>query len=319
MDEITKYDNLLPIPGRLTRTALILPESLEYNEWVRIGDCLKLVEGSVQWWLGDWLNYGERKYGEMYTQAIEETELDYGTLRNIKWIASSVGLSLRNDNLSFNHHKEVAPLPPETQVLFLNKAVNENLSVRELRDEVRSAQRQLKEANLPNDKFRIFYADPPWQYNDNCESGAIQSGGAVVHYPTMSIEELCAMPINNLSTDNAVLFLWTTSPLLEDSFNVINAWGFKYKTSFIWDKVKHNMGHYNSVRHELLLLCIKGSCPPDNMQLFDSVQVIEKSDIHSQKPEEFYKIIETLYTHGNKIELFARNKRNGWESYGNEL
>jgi N6-adenosine-specific RNA methylase IME4 len=134
----------------------------------------------------------------------------------------------------------------------------------------------------------------------------------------MTIEQLCELPIKNLAADNAVLFLWVTSPLLEECFEVIEAWGFEYKASFIWDKVKHNYGHYNSVRHELLLLCTRGSCLPDNSELFDSVQSIERSDRHSEKPEEFRKIIDNLYHDGNRIELFARVKVEGWEAWGNE-
>jgi N6-adenosine-specific RNA methylase IME4 len=110
----------------------------------------------------------------------------------------------------------------------------------------------------------------------------------------MSIEELCLLPVKDLAEDNAVLFLWVTSPLLEDAFRVIHAWGFDYKTSFVWDKVKHNMGHYNSVRHEFLLVCVRGSCTPDNMRLYDSVQSIERTE-HSTKPEEFRNIIDDIY------------------------
>lgn len=134
----------------------------------------------------------------------------------------------------------------------------------------------------------------------------------------MSIQELCELPIKKLSEANAVLFLWATSPFLEDAFKVVNAWGFKYKTSFVWDKVGHNYGHYNSVRHELLLVCTRGSCTPDKAKLFDSVQSIPKSRKHSEKPEQFRKIIDTLYTHGKKIELFARGNFDGWEVWGNE-
>jgi len=114
------------------------------------------------------------------------------------------------------------------------------------------------------------------------------------------------MPAQEWAEDDAVLFLWATSPMLENAFQVIRAWGFKYKTSFVWDKVKHNFGHYNSIRHEFLLVCTRGSCTPDAGKLFDSVQTIERSDRHSEKPEEFRKIIETLYTRGAKLELFAR-------------
>ena len=112
--------------------------------------------------------------------------------------------------------------------------------------------------------------------------------------------------------------LSVTSPLLEDSFKVINAWGFKYKTSFVWDKIAHNMGHYNSVRHEFLLVATKGSCTPDNIKLFDSVVSINRTE-HSKKPEEFRNIIDTLYTYGKKLELFARDAAEGWDVWGNMI
>lgn len=171
-------------------------------------------------------------------------------------------------------------------------------------------------------EYRVWYADPPWHYGN---SGVISENGdnygrAERHYPTMTIGELCAMgeDIKKASESNAVLFMWVTSPLLEDSFKVINAWGFKYKSSFVWDKVKHNFAHYNSMRHEFLLVCTRGSCTPDSNKLIDSVQSIERSDKHSQKPEEFRDIIDTLYAHGNRIELFARSQHNGWDTWGNE-
>jgi len=174
-----------------------------------------------------------------------------------------------------------------------------------------------KVAVWPKGKYRVIYADPPWQYGDERSGG--NHGGAVDHYPTMSMQELYDLSVSDITEDDAVLFLWGTSPLLEESLSLMKAWGFKYKTHFVWDKVKHNMGHYNSVRHELLFIATKGSCTPDNIKLFDSVQSIERSDKHSEKPEEFRKIIETLYTYGNKIELFARKKVEGWEVFGNEV
>lgn len=163
-------------------------------------------------------------------------------------------------------------------------------------------------------KYRIIYADPPWRYNDKLVDGY---GPAEYHYPTMTIDELCRLPIKDMAESDAVLFLWVTSPLLEDSFRIVHAWGFEYKTSFVWDKVKHNMGHYNSVRHEFLLVCTRGSCTPDNLKLYDSVQTIERTE-HSVKPEEFRNIIDDLYTDGKRIELFARRPADGWEVWGNE-
>tara|TARA_R100000353_G_scaffold35676_2_gene28392 strand:+ start:667 stop:1626 length:960 start_codon:yes stop_codon:yes gene_type:complete len=165
--------------------------------------------------------------------------------------------------------------------------------------------------------YQVIYADPPWKYND--QQNTEKLGGAEKHYPTMSIDELCELDIGEIADKNSILFLWTTSPLLEDTFLVINAWGFNYKSSFVWDKVKHNMGHYNSVRHEFLLICTRGSYTPQNIKLFDSVQSIEKTNKHSEKPEEFREIINTLYPYSNKIELFGRKKVDDWDVWGNQV
>lgn len=168
------------------------------------------------------------------------------------------------------------------------------------------------------EKFRVIYSDPAWSYNDKQDTP--QLGGAAKHYDTMSVNEICKLPVNDISEKDSVLFLWVTSPLLEDAFTVIKAWGFKYKTSFVWDKVKHNMGHYNSVRHEMLLIATKGSCTPDNKKLYDSVQSIERNDNHSEKPIEFLNIIDDLYNYGNKLEMFCRNiKKEKWYGWGNEI
>lgn len=173
----------------------------------------------------------------------------------------------------------------------------------------------VKDAPELSGKFRVIYADPPWSYGGSMNE---TYGTADKHYPTMSLDDLCIMPVPDITEDNAVLFLWATSPLLEDAFKVINAWGFKYKASFVWDKVKHVMGHYNSVRHELLLICTKGSCVPENMKLFDSVYEEERTE-HSKKPEFFREVIDTIYPSGKRIELFARRSVDGWDTYGNQL
>lgn len=161
-------------------------------------------------------------------------------------------------------------------------------------------------------KYRVIYADPPWSYGDRQNTEKL--GGAEKHYPTMSIKELCSLPVP--SEENAVLFMWVTSPLLEECFEVINAWGFKYKSSFVWDKVAHNMGHYNSVRHEFLLICTKGSCTPDVPKLVDSVISIERTE-HSKKPPEFREMIDMLYPAGERLEMFAREAPEGWDVWGN--
>jgi N6-adenosine-specific RNA methylase IME4 len=172
----------------------------------------------------------------------------------------------------------------------------------------------VKDIKPPSGKYQIIYADPPWQY----QFGFDIHGAAQRHYNTMSIDDLCRLPIKDLADDNAVLFLWVTSPKLADCFAVIDAWGFVYKTSFVWDKVKHVMGHYNSVRHEFLLICTRGSYPKQSNTLIDSVVTIERTDEHSEKPERFRKIIDEMYPAGTRIELFARKRVDGWDTWGSD-
>lgn len=176
---------------------------------------------------------------------------------------------------------------------------------------------------LPPGVFRVLYADPPWSYGN---SGVINDsdgyGRAARHYPSMTIEELCAMDVIEHVASDAVLFLWVTSPLLAECWPVIEAWGFSYKTSMVWDKVAHNYGSYVSVRHELLLICTRGSCLPDHpTPMPDSVVTVDRSAEHSEKPEIFRTIIDRLYDgdETQKLELFARAAVTGWTAYGNEL
>lgn len=184
---------------------------------------------------------------------------------------------------------------------------------------VKNRKRLEKIPEIPKGKYEVLLADPPWRYDSDGFKKSVES-----HYPTMDLQELCALgeKIKEISAKNCVLFLWTTSAKLDWAMPVIEAWGFKYKSSMIWDKVKHNMGFYSSIRHEFLLIAGKGSSTPKaNGKIansIDSVQSIEKSSKHSEKPEEFRKIIEKLYPNTKKIELFARKKVEGWTVWGNE-
>jgi N6-adenosine-specific RNA methylase IME4 len=206
-----------------------------------------------------------------------------------------------------------AKATPEQKAKLVNgDATINQVFVSLRRNEVKE---RVKNTEFPTGKYRVIYADPPWQYgNTQPEYHTVQDD----HYPTMPLSEICKLPVSDLALDDAVLFLWVTSPILEESFDVIRAWEFNYKASFVWDKVKHNMGHYNSVRHEFLLIATRGSCQPDECKLFDSVQSIERNG-HSEKPELFREIINTLYPYGPRIELFARKNTEGWEVFGNDI
>lgn len=247
---------------------------------------------------------------------------DAAYARAIDAIAETAGEEVKQQiltselNVTKKDVLNLASKPAEKQAAVLEKIVSgEAKSMRDAERLTRKAE-TAKSAIMPSGKYRVIYADPPWKYGDGLTENY---GGTQYHYPSMSIDELCAMPIKEIAEDNAVLFMWVTSPLLEECFPIIRAWGFKYKSSFVWDKIKHNMGHYNSVRHEFLLVCTRGSCTPDEKTLIDSVQSIERTNKHSEKPEEFRRIIETIYNHGSKLELFARQNHEGWFIYGNQL
>lgn len=322
MNELEPSQPSLPMLGEFTNTSWIAPPDMTYEEWEATGKTLQTIQGAVNWWIGDWLNAGETNYGDKYAQAIDLTGKSYETINQCKWVSKQYEFIKRLINLEWGHHLVVAVLDLDERTDILEWAIETDASVSELRSEKRRRKRAalLEPPPIPG-KYRVFYADPPWQYSD---SGVITSsdnyGRAERHYPTESIEGLCDLGarIGAAAEDEAVLFLWVTSPILPECFAVIEAWGFEYKSSFVWDKIGHNYGHYNSVRHEMLLVCTKGSYLPENTKLYDSVISIEKSRKHSEKPKEFRAMIDDLYPSGNRIELFARNAASGWEVWGNE-
>ena len=116
--------------------------ALDYWEWETLGKGLKKLDDCLQWWIGDWLNYGEQRYGEMYSQAMEIFGLEYSTMRDYKSVSANIEKSLRNDNLKWSHHKAVAYLEPDEQVKFLNEAEAEGLSVARLRGRIKNYKKQ---------------------------------------------------------------------------------------------------------------------------------------------------------------------------------
>ena len=303
---------------KLTPVSLMIMADVSFKDWMQIGDTLLSMHRAVHYWIGDWLNYGTTKWHkeDRYLQAVPETGYDIETLQNDAWVCGKVQSHDRRDLLRFGHHQTIAPLPREDQVKWLEEAVKEQYTIRDLREAIRRhGIKHDKNIKLPNAKYDLIYADPPWEYGNSMPDYVKEQAN---YYPLMSIDNICAMPVKEIANDNAVLFLWATSPILEEAFKVIEAWGFEYKTSFVWDKVKHNMGHYSSVRHEFLLLAIRGSYPLHNLKLYDSVHTEERTE-HSKKPEYYYTMIEDIYSGAKKIELFARNDRKGWDSHGNQL
>lgn len=163
-------------------------------------------------------------------------------------------------------------------------------------------------------KYNVVYADPPWRYEHvKTENRAIEN-----QYPTMALKDICNLPVSELCADDVVLFMWATSPKLEEAMQVVKAWGFTYRTCAVWVKDKIGMGYYFRQKHELLLVATRGNLPvPEPGDRLSSVIEAPRGR-HSEKPDTFYEIIEQLYPNYPKIELFSRNVRTGWQGWGNE-
>ena len=162
-------------------------------------------------------------------------------------------------------------------------------------------------------KYDIIYADPPWKYR-HCASNSRRIEN---QYPTMSLEEIKNMEIP--AKEDCLLYLWTTAPKLGEAVEVIKAWGFDYRTCMIWDKDVIGMGYWFRGQHELLLVAVKGNFSPPKPSYRVSSILKEKRGQHSKKPDVIRNWINSWYPDKSKIELFARQRFQGWDTWGNEV
>ena len=162
-----------------------------------------------------------------------------------------------------------------------------------------------------NKKFSTIYADPPWQYSNQATRSSTDN-----HYKTMTVEDISNLPVPELTTENAHLHLWTTNAFLFEAKQIIEAWGFEYKSCFVWVKPQMGIGNYWRVSHEFMLFGLKGKQPfMDRGQM--SWRQIDRTK-HSKKPEDVAQIIE-LVSPGPYLELFGRQTRENWTVWGNEI
>jgi N6-adenosine-specific RNA methylase IME4 len=178
--------------------------------------------------------------------------------------------------------------------------------------------------------YQVILADPPWYFRNYSAQDPHEvhnrGRGQQRHYPTMTTEEICALPVAKLVDDNAVLFLWSCWPILPDSLKVIEAWGFEYK-SLAWAWIKSNptgfgfhigMGYFTRANSEPCLFATRGSLPkPANRGILSLIYAPVMA--HSRKPDDQYRKIEALYPGKRYLELFARRPWPGWDRWGNEV
>lgn len=173
--------------------------------------------------------------------------------------------------------------------------------------------RSLTEVIALGHRFSTVYADPPWQYSNSSSRGA-----AVNHYSTMTVADICNEPVAQLVTDIAHLHLWTTNAFLREAFDVIDAWGFTYKSCLIWIKPQLGMGNYWRVSHEFLLLGTRGAMP--FLDRSCRSWVLERRTVHSRKPYRVRELIEQV-SPGPYLELYGREEipQSQWTVYGNQV
>jgi N6-adenosine-specific RNA methylase IME4 len=171
---------------------------------------------------------------------------------------------------------------------------------------------------LPDRTYSIVYADPPWAYKGRKQ---FDFGGDVVHqYPTLSTKELCALDVPSICEDDALLFMWVTSPLLPDGLKVMAAWGFEYATvAFVWDKQRINPGYYTLSQCELCIAGKRGKIPQPRGSLNERQFLSTLRGAHSAKPKEVRRRIQRMFPTHDRIELFARECPLGWDAWGNEV
>lgn len=175
---------------------------------------------------------------------------------------------------------------------------------------------------FPDKKYKIIYADPPWTYADMKNKDPKMGG---ITYPTMTLGDIKKMPIQDITDKDCALFLWATMPLLREALEVIDAWGFRYITcAFTWVKqnpkgegIYSGLGHWTNGNAELCLFAKKGA--PKRQAKNVKQIVLSPRGRHSVKPIEVRDRIVSLIGDLPRIELFARQTAEGWDSWGNEV
>ncbi|MGR3495411.1 MT-A70 family methyltransferase [Citreimonas sp.] len=176
---------------------------------------------------------------------------------------------------------------------------------------------QVREPVTDSTGVEIIVADPPWRFASNSE--AKPGRNAMRHYPCMTVEQIAALDVPACLARKALLFMWTTAPFLVESLPVLDAWGFEYVSHLVWVKDSTGTGYWARSRHEIVLIAKRGKFPcPKPAPFADSV-IIAPVREHSRKPSELQDRIDEIWPDRRKLEIFARQRRAGWEAFGNQV
>ena len=199
------------------------------------------------------------------------------------------------------------------------KEIKKEEKKKERDEKIQQVKQKIETENLTtiDKKYHVIAIDPPWAYNEkggfSSDDYDAQNNRGAVDYPTMTVEQIKQIELP--AADDCVLFLWTTHAFLKDSFDIMQNWGFEYKATIVWDKVKMGMGRNIRMQCEFCLLGVKGK--PIIQGSSERDIITEARREHSRKPEAFYEMVERMCI-GNKLDYFSRQTRNNWEHYGAE-
>lgn len=221
-----------------------------------------------------------------------------------------------------------AKAPEEVKAKLRTGEVSINQAYQDIKKEEKKAERdkkieevkqKIESENLvqPNKKYHVIAIDPPWAYSEkggfSSDDYDADSNRGAVDYPTMTVEQISKIELP--TADDCVLFLWTTHAFLRDSFTLMEEWGFNYKATIVWDKVKMGIGRTVRMQVEFCLIGVMGSPIINGSSERDIIT--EPRREHSRKPEAFYQMVERMCI-GNKLDFFSRQNRENWDHYGAE-
>lgn len=307
-------------PYVLSATRLRVTGKPTFDEHQAVGEYARRSYLRAGWWLADWLLYGDGRtdWADRIEQAQELTGFARQTLINLRQLGR-VPVAQRRADVDISLYYPLSAQPSIVIDEVIDQAVAEGWGQREVREEMRVRKRAATvqgQAALEG-QYRVWLADPPWTYGQAQPSGSSSSK----HYPVMSIDQLCELPVKAHTTPDAVLGLWVPAPLLYDDpgpYDVLRAWGFVYKALLVWDKVRGAGGFYTEGSVELFLICTRGSCTPDVPRELPRSVYVERKTEHSAKPDFFRQYLDKHWPEGARVELFGRKPAAGWRVFGND-
>lgn len=264
----------------------------------------------------------EIRAGELLNDMAKRGERDPGGRGRIESRPATQLKDLGVTKSQSSRWQQKAALPPARREELIERAKRTAVAAAETNPEAKVQRRAEREAELgarqvalPKKRYGVIYADPPWRFEPYSRDTGMDRAPEN-HYPTMTLDDIKRLRVPG--ADDCVLFLWATAPMMPEALDVMVQWGFTYKSHIIWVKDRIGTGYWTRNKHELLLIGVRGDIPaPAPGQQYASVIEAPRGK-HSAKPFCFREMIEDMFPNLPRVELFARERFSGWDSWGNE-